>query len=362
MKKRCGSRKTAIFVAGSALAFAGSVPATAQDRESLEVVVTEVWSTAGNPGFGFPRGMAQWPDGTVWVGDQQVSEVSEISPDGSGVRVVLREGDGPREVRRATRIVPRPDGGMFVWGAKRVGLFGPEKNLERYRPPPLPSPRPGNIAATPDGGLVVGSSHGHDADHELARFAVHRFDNRLRHQKSWHAVARHKEWDTTRYTSGGPLAVTRDGGLLVSDHAPFRITRYADLDGNDPRVVAEDERIVSSAELDRAVGYGPGGAKSFANWRTRSSFVHELEDGNILNVVSFFPRKGTEKRIQTIWLVVSPDGAVLGRASVMRQMEVWRATPNGAFLATYWDGPTQQHFAAKFTVAIAPKKEPRTEN
>ena len=355
-----GARKTVLLaVAGLALASIGSAPAAAQDGDVLEVVVTEVWSTPGDPGFGFPRGMAQWPDGTVWVGDQQVAEVSEISPDGSAVRVVLRDGDGPREVvRAATRIVSRPGGGMFVWDAKRVGFFGPEKNLERYRPPPLQSPQPGNMAATPDGGLVLATSWGHDPDHKLARFAVHRFDSRLKHQRSWHPVARHRRWDTVRYTSGGPLAVTRDGGLLVLDHAPFRITRYADLDGADPRVVVEDERIVSSAELDRAVTYGPGSRKSFGNWWTRSSFVHELEDGNILAVVSFFPERGTDERVQTIWLVVSPEGVVLGRTSVMRQMEVWRATPDGAFLATYWDGPTQQHFAAKFEVEFVPK-EPR---
>lgn len=356
MRNVGGARKAPLAVVGLALAFAVSMPAAAQDRETLEIVVTEVWSTPGDPGFGFPRGMAQWLDGTVWVGDQQVAEVSEISPDGSNVRVVLREGDGPREVvRAATTIVPRPAGGMFVWDARRVGFFGPDKNLERYRPPPLQSPRSGNVAATPDGGLVVGTSWGHDPNHKLARFAVHRFDSRLERQKSWHPVARHKEWETVRYTSGGPVAVTRDGGLLVSDHAPFRITRYADLDGADPQVVVEDERIVSSAELDRAVTYGPGDRKSFVNWWTRSSFVHELQDGNILAVVSFFPERGTDERIQTIWLVVSPGGAVLGRTSVMRQMEVWRATPDGAFLATYWDGPTQQHFAAKFKVEVAPK-------
>ncbi len=318
-----------VVATGMAFAPVGFGVAAAQEREVLEVVVTEVWSTPGDPGFGYPRGMAQWPDGAVWVGDHLVSEVSEISPDGSRTSVALRDGDGPREVRFATRIVPRPSGGMFVWDRKRVGLFGPGKKLERYRPPPLKSPPPGNLAATPDGGLIVSSSYDYDPNHKLSRFAVHRFDRQMRHKKSWHPVARHKEWDTVRYTSGGPVAVTRDGGLLVSDRAPFRITRYADLDGNDPRLVVEDERIVSSAELD---------------------------DGNILNVVSFVPGKGSGERYQTIWLVLSPDGAILGRTSVVRQMEVWCATPDGAFLATYWDGPTQQHFAAKFEVEIVPKE------
>jgi len=55
-------RKTALAVAGLA-----------------EVVVTEMRSTPGDPGFGFPQGTAQRPDGTVWVGDQQAAEVSETA-------------------------------------------------------------------------------------------------------------------------------------------------------------------------------------------------------------------------------------------------------------------------------------------
>lgn len=166
-------RKTALAVAGLA-----------------EVVVTEMRSTPGDPGFGFPRGTAQRPDGTVWVGDQQATEVSEMSPDESVVRVVLRDGDGPRVVvRAATRIVPRPAEGMFVGDAKRAGFLGPEKNLERHRPPPLQSPQPGNVAAGPDGGSALAASWGHDPDHELARVAVHRFDSRLERQTSWRPVA-----------------------------------------------------------------------------------------------------------------------------------------------------------------------------
>lgn len=88
----------------------GPVFVAGQDREPLEVAVTEVWSTGDSAAFGFPGGMAQWPDGTVWVGDDRLAEVYEISADGNRTRVVLREGDGPREVSRVDWVVPSPMG------------------------------------------------------------------------------------------------------------------------------------------------------------------------------------------------------------------------------------------------------------
>ncbi len=172
---------------------------------------------------------------------------------------------------------------------------------------------------------------------------------RHRHQKSWHDAADHKHWETAYFTAGGPVAPTRDGGLLFSAKAPFRITRYADLDGTGAQLVVEDERIVSSSERDRAVTYGPGAKKMFRQTWSRSSFLHELEDGAILNVVELFPEEGSSS---SLWIVVSPDGAILARTPVAKRYTVWNATPDGHFLATYWDKASLQDFAAKLKVEV----------
>ncbi len=345
---RSSFRAAAVVSIGWALFQARPMLAAGQSDESFEVVLTEVWTTPGDPGFGRPLGVAQWPDGSVWVGDSRISEVFEVSPDGSRTRTALRDGDGPREVRFATVIVPRPGGGMVVWDSRRVGFFKEDKSLDRYRS--RPSAR-GHVVATPDGGLVVSGYFGDDPEHGKAAHAVHRYDRRLRVQKSWHPVVDHQQWETVRYTSGGPVALTRDGGLLVSDRAPFRITRYADLEGADPRVIVEDESIVSSAELDRAVTYGPGSRRRFTTAWTQSKFVHELPDGNILNVVFVDPEEGGQ---HSVWVVVAPDGAILARTKVAEDYTVWNATPDGAFLATYWHGASQQHFVAKLKVRVVP--------
>jgi len=327
------------------VAWPGSAVASIQGGDSLEVSVTEVWRTLGDPGFTFPRGMAQWPDGTVWIGDSQVDEVYQISAGGDGIRLALRSGEGPGEVGSVSRILGLPGGGMAVW-EDRVGFFRPDKSLDRYERRPEVRGVP---VALPGGGFVVAGHFGLSPGHRLARYVIHRYDDRLRHQKSWHDAADHKHWETAYFTAGGPVALTRDGGLLFSAKAPFRITRYADLDGAGAQLVVEDERIVSSSERDRAVTYGPGAKKTFRQTWSRSSFLHELEDGAILNVVELFPEEGSSS---SLWIVVSPDGAILARTPVAKRYTVWNTTPDGHFLATYWDKASLQEFAAKLKVEV----------
>lgn len=329
----------------------GPVFVAGQDREPLEVAVTEVWSTGDSAAFGFPGGMAQWPDGTVWVGDDRLAEVYEISADGNRTRVVLREGDGPREVSRVDWVVPSPMGGVVIYDNRRVGFFDADKRLRRR------APRPAGIwswgfAATPDGGFVISGGVDWDREHELAQYAVHRYDRRARHVKSWHPTVDHDDWEVVRSTSGGPVALTRDGGLLVSDAAPFRITRYADLEGGGEQLVVEDESIVASSELDRAVTRGPRQSVSYTSAWSKSSFVHEMEDGRILNVVSVFPENEDEPS-HSLWVVVSSDGRVLARTRISKHYRVWSATRDGRFLATYWDDEKLQFFAVKVAVAVS---------
>ena len=57
---------------------------TALAQPPFEVEVRELWATAGDPGFSSIRGMAQWPDGSVWIGD---------GPLGGGFRGVPRRSE-----------------------------------------------------------------------------------------------------------------------------------------------------------------------------------------------------------------------------------------------------------------------------
>lgn len=321
----------------------------------LEVGVREVWSTYGDPGFGHPQGMFQWPDGTVWIGDEQASEVWELSADGTESKRVLREGEGPGELARVFRIVPYRDGGVVVEDNRGFLFFGADKRLVRQMKWGGPIWSRGVVAA-PDGDLIVVGGFAYE-DHELARYAVHRIDRRRGWSvKSWHAAADHRRWQTVRETTGGAVALAGDGGLLVSDAAPFRITRYGDLMGAGAQLVIEDEDVVSASELDRAVTYLPdGGVRTTSAW-TRSVFVHELEDGNVLNVVMVYPQEPADARTSTEWLVVSPDGRILARTPVAKGYHVWNATPDGRYLATYWDYDSLQFAAAKLEATVSPSQ------
>ncbi len=316
-------------------------------QPSLDVQVRELWATAGDPGFSSIRGMAQWPDGSVWIGDNRLAEVSEVSPDGRSVRVVLREGEGPGEVGRVQRIDELPDGGMVVLTNSHYEIFRPDKRF-RHRRIDRSNIWKWGFAVFSEGFIQAGG-FGYNPDGENARFAVHLFDEQGRHQRSWHPAAEHDDWEAVRSASGGPLALTRDGGILVSDAAPFRITRYESLRGNGGRVLLEDQSIVSSSELDRAVTR-VNTSVAYTNAWSKSFFVREMEDGNILNVVRVFPESSTEGRTSSLWVVVSPDGEVLARTPVERGYSVWNDTPEGHLLASYWDYDRSEGVAAKLEV------------
>ncbi len=329
---------------------AGSAAQEASADGALEVSVREIWRTKGDPGFGRIGGMAAWPNGTVWVGGQRLAEVSEISADGTAARVVLREGEGPGEVGNVYKIAALPQGGVLIKHRRGYDFFRPDKRL-RLRVRLDSSFGSHGLMGTPDGGFIVSSGHA-DPSHRFAGYSVHRFDSRGRHVRSWHPVADHDDWETVQRASGGPVAPTRDGGMLVSDAAPFRITRYSDLRGGDPRLVVEDESVVPSSEMDRIVTRGPGPTTRYTTAWSRSFFVHEMENGNILNMVRVWP-EDVDEGPKTLWVVVSPNGEILARTLMERGYRVWSDTPDGHYLASYGDG--LYSYVAKLEVTISPR-------
>lgn len=231
-------------------------------------------------------------------------------------------------------------------------IFGPDKRfLRRVRT--QSSIWTWGFKPTPGGGFLQSGGYGFSEDHELARYAVHHYDRNERHLASWHPAADHDNWEVVRSASGGPVALTEDGGVLVSDAAPFRITRYADLQGNGRHVVVEDESILSSALLNRAIvpQPGPGDWVAYTSRWSKSFYVGELSDGNILNVILEYPEDPDDPST-SLWVIVTPDGEIVARTRAQKAYRVWNDTPDGHFLASYWDRSALQPLAAKLEVTI----------
>ena len=313
----------------------------------------EIWRTCGDPGFAAISGMVQWPDGSVWVGDRSLSEVYEVSSDGSNTRLALREGDGPREVDRVHDLVPIPGGGVLVRTSDRIQFFDSDKRPTR-RVTPRSNAGGAGLVALLDGGYLLSGGSGYDPRDEAAPYAIHRFSSRGRRMTSWHPAADHQDWETVRYTSGGPLAITSDGGLLIADAAPFRVTRYADLEGNGGELIVEDHSIVSPSELDRAVEHEPNNTTSYTTAWTKTVHVSEMsEGGNILVVIEVFPQEDG-MRTSSLWVVISSDGKRLARTAVAPDYRVWNVTPDGHYLASLWDYDRYEPAAVKLEVALVP--------
>ncbi len=207
---------------------------------------------------------------------------------------------------------------MVVLTSDHYEVFGQDKRF-RHRRVDRSSVWLWGFLAHSDGFIQAGG-YGSDPSDDRARFAVHAFDLRGRHQRSWHPAVEHTDWDVVRSTSGGPIAMTRAGGLLYSDAAPFRITHYADLRGTGRRVLVEDESIVASSEVDRAVTHGPNNSTSYTSAWTKSTYVGEMPDGNILNVVLVWPESSEQEQqpSTSLWVVVSPEGEVLAQTPFER--------------------------------------------
>jgi len=82
--------------------------------------------------------------------------------------------------------------------------------------------------------------------------------------------------------------------------------------------------------------------------------VRELPDGNILNVIIVFPEDFPEDPSSSIWVIANRDGEILARTSIEIAYSVWNDTPDGHYLASYWDYEALEPVVARLEVTIGP--------
>lgn len=299
------------------------------DRGPQSVSVREVWRTSIDSRFGNVGGMASWPDGSIWVGDTETTEIWELQPDGSRPATVVWTNSEPRNDAYVKRVSIVNDTMFFVLDRSSIDI-GTRGRPATVRHIELPYYWQWGFDVATDGGFAI--SGGAYPTDDYFDHSVHQFDARGVRVGSWHSVFPHDDWRATRRLSGGALAFTASEDLLVSDVAPFRITKYVESDPGRPVLIVEDDSIISSTELTRATAPDEPNTTYQFRWN-RSIYVTEMQDGNILNVSHHYGR--WRGRPYSVWTVVTPAGDILASTRYDNNYTVWNRASDGTYLASH---------------------------
>lgn len=271
----------------------------------LVIRLEGVWSRGVSDRVDSFGGAAAWGDGLIWIGEARSERIWELIPGGGSVRLV-REDAGAEDGPGGTLgMAFAPQHGMYILSRNGVTLVPARGSAPAFSEAHRGTAR--GFAVLANGDYVV--AYGQYPDDPHVDYAMHRYGAGGSHIASWHAAFEDEDWVRVTEFSGGPIAVTASGDLLLSELAPFRITRYLDAMGDSAATLAEDGDIVSEAEFARAM---PAPGITQFQW-SHSVYVDEMPDGRILNVVEAYP--GNRMDPEMHWIVLSSEGEVLGRTS-----------------------------------------------
>ncbi|MDE2980605.1 MAG: hypothetical protein OXU74_05340 [Gemmatimonadota bacterium] len=149
----------------ASLACGESGPDTGDAAVDIPLVASteEVFTTGALAGedwenFGVIAGTVFDSEGNLYVVDEGARRVVVIGPDGSHVRTVGTQGDGPGEFSSPTAAAPLDDGGLVVWDFSLPGafeIFDGRGEFVRSVPVDLSRGGPGSmLLPLPDGRLV----------------------------------------------------------------------------------------------------------------------------------------------------------------------------------------------------------------
>jgi hypothetical protein len=303
--------------------------------------IMERWNTGRGPHvveFASINGMAESPEGSIWVSETLSGAVATLSPSGVRRGYVTRRGDGPGESIGPSLIASHPAVGSVVYdlGRGSFDVFRPDGIFDRRLFLTSKVLNPKGFAVLPSGEFVLGGGIAENA------YGFHLFDRQGMLRRSWHPVPVTEEPRAGWLVGGGPLAVTRAGEILVSQAAPHDVLVYA-LSGRRLRRIARDERILSPIG-DDFISEG-GGQRTF-RWRfPQSAGVFELADGRILNVV------WNREESWSLWQVYEPNGRPVRQVRVRRAYRPWAIAANGDVLASYVHAETDEHIAVRLVLA-----------
>ena len=235
----------------------GTEPAHGVRQINLE----EMWRAGGADDeesfFGLVTLAEEGPDGLLYVLDVQLCQVNVYDDDGTVVRTLFREGDGPGEVRQPRDMVIMADGSVGVvqeFPGKIVRVSAENIPLDSIEPRMGEAADGGFVAMTTGeqrgGTFLVGCIQMTPGERQGTQ-QRHLYLSTLNDQGGLGdpLLERHVEWDFTNFTYDETLylpsyfwanAVGSDGRIYaVPDRDAYRINIYA-ADGTLERVVERE--------------------------------------------------------------------------------------------------------------------------
>ncbi len=304
------------------------------------VQVRELWHTKGPPGeqFSFVAGVAEGPDGHIWISDSRNGQVLSIAGDGSAAADFSAAATAPvRSIIRPSSFQGRREASRSTTTATTArSSSAPMVRFVRLVRFPFYVINPKGFAVLENGDLLV--SGGVPA----RSTAMHRFDAQGKLVAEWYDVPKTEDPRAGWYVAGGALSAASGHSFLFSQAAPHLILRYHP-DGR-ADTLAADPSILDPIGDDFMIK-GPTSTR-FRWFFPQSRGVFELADHRILNVITI------RREYRSIWQVYSPAGNLLAQTTLPRGYVVWNLARNGDLLASYQDPDTDEDVVARLRMRV----------
>jgi hypothetical protein len=212
-----------------AMAWLGALlePGRAVDAQALPISFGQAQTVGQAEELGSVMDAALGPDGSVYVVDFSNSRVVAFSPGGERRWSFGRRGRGPGEFQMPYRVDVRRDGTVFVYdaGVGEVTTISPEgRMLQRYRLP-FPLTQADNLVALDDLLLFSGTT----ADPTGSTGAIHRFQMdgpELKYAGSFGAVPVTRDPRVLQQWGAGALVRGSTGSIWYTRRVPYEVYRF----------------------------------------------------------------------------------------------------------------------------------------
>lgn len=305
-------------------------------RSAGPVVVEEQWCTAGNPAtheFVSITGAIELPNGSLWVSDPRGGGIFEVDGRGGMVKLAVKSGDGPGEVRSPYQYVRWADGLFAVYDAQfsSLEIYSPSgKFLRRISLGARLRNVKGMAALAGRGLLMSGGIAGNPS-------SIHVFDSTGALVRSLHPTPVTKSPRAGVMVAGGAVSAEAGGTVWFSQSAPHLIARLDPSRGTEVPF-AQDPSLLAAIGDDFIVEENVDGqlVRSFRWLFPQSQSIFQVGD-RVVNVIMRHDDGTSDWEVYDV-----ASRRRLSLATVPRAYRVLGRTRSGDLIATRDDKESGQ--------------------